>query len=59
MLIKKKGIIVSFICKSCGCEFDCGIKSVIESDGNYYCNCPMCGTDCHADVNDVNDAKNP
>ena len=56
MLIKKKGTIVSFICTSCGCEFDYGIKSIIERDGNYYCNCPMCGADCHADVNDV---KNP
>ena len=53
MIIRKKGKVVSFICRSCGCEFDIGIKSVNEVDGNYYCSCPMCGLDAHADVNDV------
>ena len=51
MLIKKKGTVLAFECASCGCEFDCGIKSAKTTDNgeNYYCNCPMCGAECHTD----------
>ena len=49
MLIKKKGRVLYFICLACGCEFVVGINSVGATDGNFYCNCPMCGADCHTD----------
>lgn len=49
----KKGMIVPFICASCGCRFDQVIIIFSENDGNYYFNCPRCGADCHIDINDV------
>lgn len=54
MIVTKKGTIVRFSCGSCGCEFVVGINAVTTPDKgeNYYCHCPTCGAECHADVND-------
>lgn len=59
MIIRKKGIVVSFSCVSCGCEFIIGIKSVNEIDGNYFCSCPMCGLDARANIQDVKGGEDP
>lgn len=55
MLIKKKGNIVEFHCANCECVFVEGVKCVRTPDRgeNYYCVCPCCGADCHADTNDL------
>lgn len=53
MKIIKKGKVVPFNCDSCGCEFVIGVKSTDNNDGNYYANCPMCGSSCHSGVNDI------
>jgi transcription elongation factor Elf1 len=54
MKVIEKGIVVHFSCSGCGCKFVAGINIVEKSnDGNYYANCPMCGSSCHATVNDV------
>ncbi len=47
MLIIKKGKTLGFVCSACNCEFVAGINSVKDHDGNYYCNCPMCGAECY------------
>ena len=53
MKIVKEGVTVWFDCRSCGCLFRVGINSVNSPDNgeNYYAECPMCGLECHADVN--------
>lgn len=53
MKIIKKGKVVPFECQSCEGKFVAGIHSAKESDGNYYTLCPMCGSECHADVVDI------
>lgn len=53
MKIIEKGTVVYFSCGSCGCKFVAGIHFVEGQDGNYYADCPMCGNNCHADVNSV------
>lgn len=53
MKIIKEGTVVSFVCVSCDCEFLVGVNSTRCNDGNYYTKCPMCGTECHANVTDV------
>lgn len=52
MKIVKEGVTVQFDCKSCGCLFRAGIHSVKTPDNgeNYYVECPMCGSECHADI---------
>ena len=53
MKIIKNGIVISFVCASCNCKFVVGIHEVV-TDGNgknYHTYCPICGTECHADVN--------
>ena len=61
MKIVTKGVTVWFSCKACGCVFRVGINSVDSPDKgeNYYSDCPMCGAECHADVNsrDTNISK--
>ena len=56
------GETVWFSCASCGCVFRVGIKSAETQDNgeNYYAECPLCGTSCHADANsrDSNKPKN-
>lgn len=49
MLIKKKGKVITFDCNACGCEFIVGVNVSKNYDGNFYCNCPMCGSECHTD----------
>ena len=53
MRIIQGGTVVSFSCHSCDCKFVVGINVVESNDGNYYCKCPLCGNECHADVNGV------
>ena len=53
MIIKTQGTVINFKCHICGCEYIVGIRAIKSNDGNYYCNCPCCGSECHADVNDV------
>lgn len=48
--ITKKGNVIAFQCGGCDCEFVVGKKVVREYDGNYYCNCPMCGAECYTNV---------
>ena len=55
MLILKKGETITFDCPACGCEFVAGIKAVKTDQGNYYCKCPMCGSECHTDVSRQNE----
>ena len=49
MLIVKKGKILRFVCRGCDCEFVVGYHSIKNEGGNFYCSCPMCGTECHTD----------
>jgi len=53
MKITRKGTVVKFGCNACGCEYLVGIRVVNTPDNgeNYYCHCPTCGAECHADVN--------
>lgn len=53
MRVTKPGEIVKFSCGACGCEFVAGINTAKTNDKgeNYYCHCPTCGAECHADVN--------
>jgi hypothetical protein len=53
MKIVKRGVTVRFDCESCGCLFRAGIHIVYTPDNgeNYYAECPICGSECHADVN--------
>lgn len=53
MRVTKPGEIVKFSCGACGCEFVTGINVAETNDKgeNYYCHCPTCGSECHADVN--------
>lgn len=53
MKIVKKGKVIPFICGSCRCEFLAGINGIQNNNGNYYAECPMCGTDCHTDIVDI------
>ena len=55
MLIRKPGKIIHFDCGPCGCQFVIGIlcASTPDNGENYYCNCPVCGNECHASVNDI------
>ena len=53
MRIIQGGTVVSFFCPSCDCMFVAGIHEVESDDGNYYCKCPLCGRECHTDVNGV------
>lgn len=55
MQIKKIGTYVSFSCQSCGTEYVVGIRNASTPDHgeNYYCDCPVCGAECHADINAV------
>ena len=54
MRITKSGTIVRFDCQACGSRFVIGIHSAETPDKgeNYYCHCPVCGSECHATVND-------
>ena len=53
MKIIKHGTTVKFDCFACGCIFYAGIHVAEGIDGNYYCNCPECGSECHANVSAV------
>ena len=59
MKIIKKGKTIPFICNSCDCQFVVGVHCIESEDGNYYSNCPMCGSRCHTDVSkiEVNEEK--
>ena len=59
MKIIKTGKVVLFRCVSCGCEFVSGINSTDTPDRgeNYYCNCPCCGAECHANCNAAYEVK--
>ena len=61
MKILKKGTTVLFECGSCDCEFVVGIHSAKTPDKgeNYYVNCPLCGNECHANINGVNKTNIP
>ena len=50
MQIKKMGNVIEFSCGSCGGIFYAGVNETDNSNGNYYCKCPMCGSECHTDV---------
>lgn len=54
MKIIKHGTTIRFVCSNCDCEYEVGINSVRTHDGgeNYYCTCPCCGAENHADVKD-------
>ena len=52
MLVTKLGLVIKFSCQTCGCEFQIGAKQEGINDtafeGNYYCDCPCCGSQCHS-----------
>lgn len=57
MKILKKGETIPFECNCCGCQFVVGINSIENKDGNFYANCPCCGSDCHTDWARISSAK--
>lgn len=50
MIIRKMGKVIEFTCRSCEGTFAAGINTVQNSNGNYYCKCPMCGSECYTNV---------
>ena len=57
MKILKKGETIPFECNCCGCRFVVGINSIENKDGNFYANCPCCGSECHTDWARISSAK--
>lgn len=53
MRIIKEGHVIPFDCRSCECRFVVGVKQIKSCDGNYYCRCPECGSECHTDMSDL------
>lgn len=53
MRIIKEGHVIPFDCFPCGCRFVVAIKQVKDIDGNYYSNCPECGSQCHTSMSDL------
>ena len=55
MKIIEKGTVVQFSCNACNCKFVAGINVVSTPDKgeNYYADCPMCGSEVHADCTSV------
>lgn len=49
MKIINHGIVVPFDCNNCKCEFVVGIRSINDTGGNFYAECPECGCSCHTD----------
>ena len=50
MVIRKMGKVIEFTCQVCEGVFVAGRNEVREYDGNYYCDCPMCGAECYTNI---------